>query len=199
MHRIRSVSRLALLPAILAIWPVATPEPTVPVEPGVTVSLAPAIDVVGGTTDQHDRLAEAITRFTGIGLALPDLEVRFSSDPGECNGHDGLFESAFSPWRISICSPLDFVYEHELAHAWEHANVHDATREAFMSARGVGVWNGSSVTWTERGIEQAAFIIQQNLLPGTLGTVSSEWQNRVDAFEVLTGIPSPRAPMADGR
>ena len=44
----------------------------------------------------------------------------------------GLFESALQPWRITICSEASFLYEHELAHAWEHANLTDAKRMAFM-------------------------------------------------------------------
>lgn len=53
--------------------------------------------------------------------------------------HSGLFSSAVVPWRIDICGDVDFTYEHELAHAWEAANVDDATRRAFMSMRGVTV------------------------------------------------------------
>ena len=36
-----------------------------------------------------------------------------------------LFQQSFTPWRLLICSDLQFVPTHELAHAWEAANLTD--------------------------------------------------------------------------
>jgi hypothetical protein len=158
----------------------------------VTVSLQPDVDVLGATAAQEARLTEAIAKFTNLGLALPDLEVRFFARNTACAGHLGLFEADFRPWRISICSAMDFVHEHELAHAWEFANVTDQDRDDFMAKQGLERWNHAEDEWSERGVEMAAFIVQQGLLDRPVGSSSAEMQSRLEAFELLTGVPSPR-------
>jgi hypothetical protein len=161
--------------------------------PQVRESPSPSIEVEGASASQTDRLTLALARFTEAGLELPNLKVIFSTDAAACKEHHGLFSTAFDPWRISICSPLDFVYEHELAHAWEHAMLNDQLRRQFMDLRGSTVWSGKDTPWNQRGQEDLAFVIQQGLsglpLPRTL---SGEAVSRVKAFELLTGRPAPR-------
>jgi hypothetical protein len=88
---------------------------------------------------------------------------------------------------------VDFVYEHELAHAWEAGSMTNELRSAFMDLRGYTDWSGSDMPGNERGIEGVAFVIQQGLaglpLPPALGT---EAISRLEAFELLTGQPAPR-------
>jgi hypothetical protein len=163
-----------------------------PDSPADATSLEPAITVVSATPEQRDRLEQAVASFLGMGLALPDLQVHFFVDPAPCRGEIGLFDAGARPWKIAICSDLAFVPLHELAHAWEHANADDATRAAFMELRGVAHWTGASIAWDERGVEQAAFIVQQNLIGKPMRHPSPEWNNRMEAFEVLTGVASPR-------
>lgn len=149
--------------------------------------------VVDATPAQEQRLNQAVTRFDSIGLQLPELEVRFVSTEESCRGHDGLFDPTVSPWRITFCSDLDYVYEHELAHAWERANLTDDKRQAFLDERSLAVWSDRNVPWRERGVEAAAFIIQQGLLERPLpAALSSERRSRLVAFELLTGRASPR-------
>lgn len=152
---------------------------------------SPKTTMVGGTSEQRLRMSEATQRFISAGLDLPHLTVEFGSDPDDCSGHHGVFRSRTR--TISICSTVESVYEHELAHAWERANLTDDLRAAFMKLRGYDVWSDPGVPWNERGAEGAAFVIQQGLatlpLPPALG---DEFASRMLAFELLTGIPAPR-------
>jgi hypothetical protein len=188
----------------VAILLLSSGEQTIPATPITTAGVAesspqvresrpPSIRVEGASAAQTDRLTLALQRFSESGLELPNLTVIFSTDPAVCKGHDGLFSTAFDPWRISICSPLDFVYEHELAHAWEHAMLSDRLRRQFMDLRGHTVWSGKDTPWIQKGQEDLAFVIQQGLsglpLPRTLG---GEAISRLKAFELLTGRPAPR-------
>lgn len=169
---------------------VARPVPVPPASP--VVSLSPVMRIFNGSPHQHQRLGEAVVRFVALGLPLPDLQVHFAPDTNPCHGYMGMFEPQRAPWRITICSEAGFVYEHELAHAWELANLEDQTRVEFMELRGYSAWSGS-VPWNQRGVEGAAFVIQQGLsglpLPPALGT---EARSGLEAFELLTGQPAPR-------
>ncbi len=159
----------------------------------IDVSTTPRVTVRYGTSAHHQRLDLALARFREAGLALPDLEVVFAGTETSCKGHHGLFQQSHTPWRITICSDVGFVYEHELAHGWLAATMTDEQREGFMDLRGYTVWSDHDVPWNERGIEGVAFIIQQGLgglpLPPAL---SDEQLSRLDAFEFLTGSPDPR-------
>ncbi len=167
------------------------PSPERP--PAVPVSLTPTVTVRNGSQIQLDRLDLAIDRFTAAGLPLPELHVEFVAAEDSCGGTLSLFDTNTTPWRISICSSLDFVYEHELAHAWERAALTNQTREAFMQMRGHSVWRGTEVPWNERGVEGVAFVIQQGLEGKPLPPVlSTEIVRRLEAFELLTNSPAPR-------
>lgn len=129
-------------------------QPTTPV---VTVSPTPNVVVTGADEDDQRRLGEALRHFHDHGLDLPDLDVRFYDDDHECQGHYGLFQTSFTPWRVLICTDLDFVPTHELAHAWEAANLDDTDRDRYIEERGLSSWNDQNVPWVERGVEDAAY------------------------------------------
>lgn len=151
----------------------------------------PGITMVGGSPEQRARMWEAIRRFTTAGLQLPALTVEFGVEDVNCAGHHGLFRA--SSMTIGICSGVESVFEHELAHAWIQAAVTDETRQEFMAFRGYRVWSDPAVPWNRRGTEGAAFVIQQGFasvpLPPALG---NEFTSRLQAFELLTGVPAPR-------
>jgi hypothetical protein len=161
--------------------------------PTSAVSLNPLVKVSNGSSHQHRRIQEAVVRFTELGLLLPDLEVHFARDTESCQGHLGLFQPQRTPWRITICHDAGFVYDHELAHAWELANLEDRMRVEFMELREYPAWSGHDVPWSQRGVEGVAFVIQQGIsglpLPPVLG---AEVRSRLEAFELLTGQPAPR-------
>lgn len=147
------------------------------------------LEFTNGTPAQQDRMRQAAARFAALDLDLPPLQVSFFDSAEPCAGHLGLFR----PGEVSVCSETDFVYEHELAHAWLHANVSEAGRRAFMELRGLDVWSDAEVPWNERGIEDAAFVVQQGLLDMPLpDPVPKEIAERLVAFALLTGKESSR-------
>ncbi|MGD2059875.1 MAG: hypothetical protein PVF87_03350 [Acidimicrobiia bacterium] len=157
-------------------------------------SLTPHIAVGDASPEMMERLREAVARYTTLGLALPDLEVVFHPGDSACGGAKGRFNTTTEPWRISICTTeVDAIFEHELAHAWERANLGDALRQGFMDRYGYDVWRSQDVPWNERAVERMALVVQQGVsglpLPPALG---SEAVERLEAFEFLTGIPDPR-------
>jgi hypothetical protein len=205
MHRKHGLGGLIGVALAILIWTQSLVAVTIPPPhpdlaavreqaPGTTrVSLTPSVEVVGASALQRQGLHQAVDRFVDLGLALPDLRVRFSEVGADCDGHMGLFETESEPWQITICSDAGFVYEHELAHAWESANLTDQDRETFVRLRGHQTWADPDVPWSEQGVEDAAFIIQQGLLDVPLVSErSEEMQGRLTAFELLTGVPSPR-------
>lgn len=173
--------------------PAATDTPADEQRAGpIEVSLEPEIAVSNGTRAQLDRLEEAVARFTSLGLALPDLEVVFADDKRSCNGYHASFQPRHPVWRIRFCSALEFVYEHELAHAWERANLTDEARVEFMALHGFSAWADKTVPWNERAVEWVAVVVQQGLAGLPLPPVlSREHERRILAFELLTGKPAP--------
>lgn len=161
--------------------------------PTTAVSLSPHVEPFNGSRAQHRRLREAVDKFVDLGLPLPDLEVHFARHTERCHGHMGLFQPQRTPWKITICDDARFLYEHELAHAWERANLDDRRRAEFMELQGYSAWTGADVSWNERGDEGVAFVIQQGMsdlpLPPNLG---EEARGRLKAFELLTGRPAPQ-------
>lgn len=154
---------------------------------------APGLTVSGGTEKQRALLADALRRFQGAGLTLPDLEVVFSDDSSVCNGAIGYFSPAFTPWRVSICNRhVTSVYLHELAHAWTRANLDNSTRSAFEDLRGLSNWNDRDQPWKERAFEVAANVIAAGLSDRADPPTEHGIETRLAGFTLLTGITAPR-------
>lgn len=187
----------AFEPVVVAL-PAAAPGPAQHHDHGIAetverpaVSLRPAVDVVGASHEQIVAVDEALDRFRNAGLQLPDVEIVFHDDQAACKGHDGLFQAQHTPWRILVCSDLAFVLTHELAHAWEAATLDDVDRERYVELRRLSTWNSADADWDERGVEDAAFMIQQNLMAERVDVDSERWVVRTAAYEALTGRQSP--------
>lgn len=149
------------------------------------------LTVEHATAAQTADIDVAVQRFADAHLSLPDLNIRFSDDPVDCYGYLGTFDSATTPWTIAICSDLAFVPTHEFAHAWLEARVDGDTRTRYLRARHKERWDDKRDDWSERGVEDAAFIIQQNLMITPPTPLTPEWKSRADAYELLTGHTSP--------
>ncbi len=154
----------------------------------------PGVEVVSAAPEQRAATHRAVERFERAGLELPAVVVRFSAEKGDCHGHLGFFRPGVRPWTVTICSDLAFVVTHELAHAWIEAHLDEPTRSAYLELRAKDTWNGREAEWRERGVEDAAFVIQQNLMASPPSHLSAEWASRVDANELLTGHASPLRP-----
>jgi len=136
-------------------------------------------------------VTDAVAAFSAAGLAVPPLEIRFATTDTDCLGHLGLFEQRAGRFVIHICDRKDFVVAHEIAHVWVAVNLDREQRERYMRVRGLNNWNDWHVAWNDRGIEDAAFVIQQNLTMNRVPLSSATWVERIDAFELLTGQTSP--------
>jgi hypothetical protein len=152
---------------------------------------SPTFQVTPATFEHEVIVRDAVDKFTAAGLDLPAVQLVFSDDDRACNGHLGLFESSQQPWRITICSDLDFVPVHELAHAWIKSNIDEPTRQRYLRIRNKTGWDSPQLDWNERGVEDAAFVIQQNLMANITGELDEEWNSRATAYEFLTGTSSP--------
>lgn len=151
------------------------------------------VTVRDASPSQLIRLGQAFQAFETAGLDLPDLEIRFFTDDETCGAEHGRFDPTEDIWRIHICpTEIDAVYEHELAHAWELANVTDTQRHTFMRMLGYTSWSDRDLPWGERGVEGAASVIERGVaglpLPPVLGR---EEMSRMRAYELLTGRPAP--------
>jgi len=131
--------------------------------PSNTASMNPSVAVVG-TDDQRALVDDLLSTFTSLGMALPDLEIRFSDDDEACNGHMGMFRPRAEGWGIDICSDLAFVLPHELGHAWERVALSDADREAYMAEREFETWQHAERN--ESAIEDVAHVVQLVVMGG---------------------------------
>ena len=164
-------------------------------EPGHAPPLAagpPSIEItVGASPARQILLDETIAAYRSSGLELPSLEVRFFDDAADCKGHHGLFIERTDPKQVLVCSELAFVLPHEFAHAWVSVNLNDDERGRYVRFRGLLTWDDPSADWDDRGTEDAAFIIQQNLMATNPSLASTTWTERIAAYEFLTGRVSP--------
>ena len=163
-----------------------------PKEFNVREEPTPALE--GGTPAGHARIEMAIRRFADAGLELPPLRIVFRSSTVDCDGAHGLFNPSPEPWLITICSDhMDWVYEHELAHAWERATLTDVQRRDFVAFRGLTTWSDKDRKWNGRGVEWVAVVIQQGLAGMSLPpALSDEAVSRLEGYEMLTGEIAPR-------
>ena len=67
----------------------------------------------------------------------------------------------------------------------------DATRQAYLDYTGLTTWADRDVDWESRGIERAATAIAWGLLETPI-TNPAAFVDEMHAFELLTGITSPR-------
>ena len=138
----------------------------------------PRLTIENATPAQVATVDTAAQRFAAANLTLPDLTVRFSDDAADCFGHLGTFDASTPTWSIMVCSDLAFVPTHELAHAWLDSNVDANTRHQYLRARHQDNWDDKRADWSDRGVEDAAFVLQQNLMMSPRSALSEEWQSR---------------------
>lgn len=155
---------------------------------------APAVDspqILGADTEMAAAIRDAIARFESAGLALPELTIHVHSTSAGCRGNSGLFTATESGGRVDLCVRVQYTLLHELAHAWEHHKVDDATRQRFLTLSGLEAWNDPEADWDERGVEAAAQVIAWGLLDIPI-TNAGRFEHQLDQFELLTGFGSPR-------
>jgi hypothetical protein len=146
----------------------------------------------GATTRWSDadaeRVSDAERLFDRRGLRLPPVTIEFHDDDDACKGHPGYFRPRLE--RIDICSDLPFVLIHELAHVWIEDHVRVAARRAFVSRNDLPTWNDHDHEWDDRGVELAAFTIQQVVMRD-LDPRRSSTRELLANFNFLTRTTSP--------
>ena len=93
---------------------------------------------------------------------LPDLNVYFYDDLSDRAGHYRLFQQSVTPAKASICSELDFLMRHGLAHAFNAADLDEQSKANYAKARGFANRNDPDADWHERRVEDAAFVMRPN-------------------------------------
>jgi hypothetical protein len=173
----------------------SAPEPVVST---VVAASEPDLDppgIYGADVELTAVIDAAINRYNTTGFSLDPM--RFYAHPTDdtCKGNKALFGQNGELDRIDLCSGRTFaIVLHELAHAWEHNNMSDNTRQAFLDYTGL-VWYDPDVNWRNRGNEVAANTIAWGLRETPLtATDIGNYSELLHRFELLTGIPSPRLP-----
>jgi hypothetical protein len=137
----------------------------------VTIDLSP---------EQAVMLDWALALFDAADLALPPLRVIAHDSTDPCDGRDGahFYESGRS--TIHLCTSetgpaQEFLYLHELAHAWDHHALSDERRGTFLALRGLTEWNNDDADgWHDRGAEHAAEIVMWGLMDRPISVVRLE-------------------------
>jgi hypothetical protein len=181
--------------------------------PAVVLAVAMAGSPAAHIRVHHASAAErrlvawAVGRYAKAGLMLPSLDIEFR--PLQACGvawaffdraHDRIVDctaSSNAAWVPS--AEVKEVLLHELAHAWDWANLLEPTRRRFMAMQGLTTWRGRIEEWRQLGCEQAAEIVAWGLMDEQLGSLTdrltSIFAMRAEdlpvAFRLLTG----RAPL----
>ena len=163
-------------------------------ESSVSATLTPA---------ERQLVVWATERFALVGLDLPDVQVSFHDDPERCNWNEGIYHGDGDVHRAQICVPDQGTFAsdlhrrrtliHELAHAWERANLDDADRERMLMVLDADAWFTSDLSWEERGGERFAETIvwglydqlrRPTLIDASCAEIHAD-------FQYITGHPAP--------
>ena len=165
------------------------------------------VEIVNGSPAQHELVRWALERFQTARLVSPRVATIAFPPTKLCSGsQDGAFALVHpTAARVDICLGEDNVCPdstcatvnpyarrsllHELGHVWEHQNVDDDTRQAFLDNRGLLAWADSEAPWNERGNEQAAEAIAWGLMdhPFTTMIPNASPEELSAGFHLLTG------------
>lgn len=118
------------------------------------------------TGEEQELVDWARGRFALVGLDLPDVEILFHGDNEPCAGNKGRYRLSGGHARIDVCiaDKPTFHFQlqrrrtliHELAHAWDHANLDDADRMRLLDVVDAESWYAPESHWDERGVERFA-------------------------------------------
>jgi hypothetical protein len=154
--------------------------------------------MTGLSADQVAVAEWARSLYDQAGLDLPDVALVGHSTTEPCQGRAGLHEVEDGRSVIHLCGrrtrALDeFLYLHELAHAWDRASLTDARRSHFLALRGLTEWrNDDPDRWGERGAEHAAEMIMWGLMDRPVRVVQiadAGCAQLLAGYVALTGRP----------
>lgn len=168
------MGRLHHLIATVAVCTVLTvgPGPSQPIAGG-----APAVTMTAITPNQATLFDWAFALFSAAELILPDIDIVGHDSTEACMGRNGMHTVTEGRSTIHICTrdagrAQEFLFLHELAHAWDRANLTAEQRLAFLEQRALTEWNNTDTDrWHDRGAEHAAEIITWGLIDRPIGIV----------------------------
>jgi hypothetical protein len=130
----------------------------------------PRYTAAGLSTGQLALIDWAIGLFDQATLPLPPMHFVHHDTSDACLGSTGAQTYRDGRSTIHICtddaSPVEqFLFVHEMAHAWDRLALTDERRTAFLQLRGLTEWrNDDPQRWHERGAEHAAEIMVWGLM-----------------------------------
>lgn len=200
-----------LSPAIPDVASAREPRTTTVSPPTVPIAAADETEIEPLASDERELVAWASARFALVGLDVPDVDIRFHDDTTVCGGDHGRYQSAGDRRRIDVCvadtgSFASHLHRqrtlvHELAHAWDHANLDDAGRTELLDLLGVSAWYAPDAEWDQRGVERFAETITWALYDQLRRPVLVDLSCRDlhVVFHATTGkvAPGPLEPVCD--
>ena len=163
-----------------------------------TAARGPAVTITGITPAQATLVEWAMALFATAELRLPDLGIVGHDSTDACMGRNGMHVVDDGRSTIHICTRdagriQEFLFLHELAHAWDRANLSAERRLAFLEQRGLAEWNNLDTDqWHDRGGEHAAEIIAWGLIDRPVGIVRISGTSCVEllaGYVTLVGGP----------
>jgi hypothetical protein len=168
-------------------------EETTSIEVGTEQETIDDFGIYGADAATETMITEAIRQYGLAGIVIPELRIYVHDSQDPCLGNLGLYSVGGDLSRVDFCSTELPLIRHELAHAWERNTVAQASRDAFMEGAGIEAWNDHEEPYPARGVEQAAYIIAWGTEQAPIQrVVASNVTNKLEAYELLTGSPSPR-------
>jgi hypothetical protein len=158
----------------------------------------PAYTATGLTPAQVTQVEWAMGLYRQAGLPLPPIRFIGHATTEPCFGSAGAQTYAHGHSTIHICTPdagpaEQFLFVHELAHAWDWLALTDGRRAQFMAIRGLHQWRANGKTdWHELGAEHAAEIMVWGLMDRPIRIVylpHASCAELLAGYLTLTGRP----------
>lgn len=172
--------------------PVNTCAPTGAPEPAIQ---PPGVD---------DVVATAAARFAAAALQLPGVfDVVVDLSGRGCGGVGGRYHHDPRRPLIVVCDGLSGargrrILDHELAHAWDHANLTLSDRAAILAGWELTEWFSGDEVWGRRAAEHVAEIVTWGVHDGPRRAPSipfASCESLDAAFRFVTGVdPLPARP-----
>jgi hypothetical protein len=154
---------------------------TVALAAGLSVTLAIGLSDDPARADRSVRMTDltagqvalatwALELFDAAGLSLHAVDIVGHDTTEPCLGSTGAHIYAAGRSTVHICTreagrAEEFLYLHELAHAWDRQSLTEDRQRAFLVLRGLTEWrNDDSERWHDRGAEHAAEIMTWGLM-----------------------------------
>jgi hypothetical protein len=161
--------------------------------------------------EEQELVTWAHDRFALVGLDLPQVDITFDDDTETCGGHDGRYRGSGERRHIAVCVPDRGSFAshlhrrrtlvHELAHAWDHANLEPQDRADLLEILDASDWYAPESDWDERGIERFAETITWGLYDQARRPVLIDVPCRElhADFQAITGTraPGPLEPVCN--